>query len=41
MLALMAVILFAGYDLSKKKLETMHTQLAAQRDAQDSRADAE
>ncbi len=41
MLALMAVILFAGYDLSKKKLETMHTQLAAQRDAQDLRADAE
>ena len=31
MLALMAVILFVGYDLSKKKLETVHAELARQR----------
>ncbi len=38
MLALMAVILFAGYDLSKKKLEVMHAGLAQQRDAQEAEA---
>ena len=31
MLALMAVILFAGYDLSRKKLETVRAGLAQQR----------
>lgn len=31
MLALMAVILFVGYDLSKKKLETVHAELAQSR----------
>ena len=31
MLALMAVILFFGYDLSKKKLVVVHTQLNALR----------
>ncbi len=35
MLALMAVILFAGYDLSKKKLEVMRETLSAQREAQE------
>ena len=31
MLATMALILFFGYDLSKKKLATMHEQLEVQR----------
>ncbi|MBR6360674.1 MAG: hypothetical protein IKS04_02660, partial [Clostridia bacterium] len=35
MLALMAVILFAGYDLSKKKLVTVHEELTALRAAED------
>ena len=34
MLALMAVLLFAGYDLSKKKLETVRADLAQQRKAE-------
>ena len=34
MLALMAVILFAGYDLSKRKLETVHAALAETRAAE-------
>ena len=34
MLALMAVVLFFGYDLSKKKLATIHEQLAANRAAE-------
>lgn len=39
MLALMAVILFVGYDLSKKKLVTVHEELAAQRAADESAAE--
>ena len=31
MLAIMAVVLFFGYDLSKKKLEVVHEQLAEAR----------
>lgn len=34
MLAIMALILFFGYDLSKKKLATMHEQLEVQRQAE-------
>ncbi len=34
MLALMAVILFFGYNLSKKKLEGVHSELAAMREAE-------
>ena len=34
MLALMAVLLFAGYDLSKKKLETVRSDLAERRAAE-------
>ena len=35
MLALMAVILFVGYDLSKKKLESVHADLRRMRDAEE------
>jgi GPH family glycoside/pentoside/hexuronide:cation symporter len=35
MLALMAVLLFAGYDLSKKKLETVRADLAKRRAAEE------
>ncbi|MBQ7547274.1 MAG: MFS transporter [Clostridia bacterium] len=35
MLALMAVILFIGYDLSKKKLESVHADLRKMRDAEE------
>ncbi len=31
MLALMAIVLFFGYDLSKKKLATIHEELGKQR----------
>ncbi|MBR0120962.1 MAG: hypothetical protein IJM10_04155, partial [Clostridia bacterium] len=34
MLALMGVILLVGYDLSKKKLRTVHADLAAIREAE-------
>ena len=39
MLALMAVLLFAGYDLSKKKLETVRTDLAQRRAAEQTEAE--
>jgi hypothetical protein len=39
MLALMGVILLVGYDLSKKKLQTVHTDLAAIREAEASQAE--
>jgi len=38
MLALMAIILFAGYDLSKKRLEAMREGLAERREEQETEA---